>query len=74
MLVISEAQVRGLLDLDELIATLEQAHIQFSAGRVVMPVRSARTAASTICSDAFTAPLGRTLCQSVCPCEPIKSI
>lgn len=39
MLVISEAQVRGLLDLDELIAALEQAHIQFSAGRVVMPVR-----------------------------------
>ena len=39
MRVISEAQVRGLLDLDELIAALEQAHIQFSAGRVVMPVR-----------------------------------
>ena len=39
MLVISEAQVRGLLDLDELISALEQAHVQFSAGRVVMPVR-----------------------------------
>ena len=39
MLVISEAQVKGLLDLDELIAALEHAHIQFSAGRVVMPVR-----------------------------------
>ncbi len=39
MLVISEKQVRDLLDLDELIAALEQAHVQFSAGRVVMPVR-----------------------------------
>ncbi len=39
MLVISENQVQGLLDLDELIATLEQAHVQFSAGKVVMPVR-----------------------------------
>ena len=39
MLVISENEVRGLLDLDELISALEQAHIQFSAGKVVMPVR-----------------------------------
>ena len=39
MLVISETQVQGLLDLDELIAALEQAHVQFSAGKVVMPVR-----------------------------------
>ncbi len=39
MLVISEKQVKGLLDLDELIAALEQAHVQFSAGKVVMPVR-----------------------------------
>ncbi len=39
MLVISEKQVRDLLDLDELIAALEQAHVQFSAGKVVMPVR-----------------------------------
>ena len=39
MLVISEKQVQGLLDLDELIAALEQAHVQFSAGKVVMPVR-----------------------------------
>ena len=39
MLVISESEVKGLLDLDELIAALEQAHVQFSAGRVVMPVR-----------------------------------
>ncbi len=39
MLVISETQVKDLLDLDELIAALEQAHVEFSAGRVVMPVR-----------------------------------
>ena len=39
MLVISEKQVRDLLDLDELISALEQAHVQFSAGKVVMPVR-----------------------------------
>jgi len=39
MLVISENEVKDLLDLDELIAALEQAHIQFSAGSVVMPVR-----------------------------------
>ena len=39
MLVVSENEVKDLLDLDELIAALEQAHIQFSAGRVVMPVR-----------------------------------
>ena len=39
MLVISESEVRGLLDLDELIAVLERAHVQFSAGKVVMPVR-----------------------------------
>ena len=39
MLVISEEQVRGLLDLEELISALEQAHVQFSAGKAVMPVR-----------------------------------
>ncbi len=39
MLVISKKQVEELLDLDELIGALEQAHVQFSAGRVVMPVR-----------------------------------
>ena len=39
MLVISEKQVKDLLDLDELISALEQAHVQFSAGKVVMPVR-----------------------------------
>jgi len=39
MLVISEQQVRGLLDLNELIQALEQAHIQYSSHRAVMPVR-----------------------------------
>lgn len=39
MLVLSEKQVQSLIDLDELIATLEQAHIQYSTGKAVMPVR-----------------------------------
>jgi len=39
MLLLSEAQVQGLIDIDELIATLEQAHVQYSAGNAVMPVR-----------------------------------
>lgn len=39
MLVLSEKQVQSLLDLDELIAALEQAHIQYSTGKAVMPVR-----------------------------------
>jgi len=39
MLVLSEKQVQGLIDLDELIAVLEQAHIQYSTGKAVMPVR-----------------------------------
>jgi len=39
MLILSEAQVQNLIDLDELIAVLEQAHIQYSTGRAVMPVR-----------------------------------
>ena len=39
MLVLSESQVRSLIDLDELITALEQAHIQYSTGRAVMPVR-----------------------------------
>jgi alanine dehydrogenase len=39
MLVLSEKQVQGLIDLDELIAALEQAHIQYSTGNAVMPVR-----------------------------------
>ncbi|HEX6770010.1 MAG TPA: ornithine cyclodeaminase family protein [Candidatus Binatia bacterium] len=39
MLVLSELQVQKLIDLDELIAALEQAHIQYSTGKAVMPVR-----------------------------------
>ncbi len=39
MLVLSEKQVQSLIDLDELIAALEQAHIQYSTGKAVMPVR-----------------------------------
>jgi ornithine cyclodeaminase/alanine dehydrogenase-like protein (mu-crystallin family) len=33
MLLLSEQQVQALIDIDELIATLEQAHIQYSTGR-----------------------------------------
>lgn len=39
MLVLSETQVRGLIDIDELIRALGQAHIQYSTGKAVMPVR-----------------------------------
>jgi alanine dehydrogenase len=39
MLVLSEEQVRSLIDIEELIAALEQAHIQYSTGKAVMPVR-----------------------------------
>ena len=39
MLVLSEQQVQRLIDIEELIAALEQAHIQYSAGKAVMPVR-----------------------------------
>lgn len=39
MLLLSETQVESLIDLDELIAALEQAHIQYSTGHAVMPVR-----------------------------------
>jgi ornithine cyclodeaminase/alanine dehydrogenase-like protein (mu-crystallin family) len=39
MLVISEQQVRGLVDIDELIEALEKAHTQYSTDRAVMPVR-----------------------------------
>lgn len=39
MLVLSENQVQSLIDLNELIAALEQAHIQYSTGNAVMPVR-----------------------------------
>ena len=39
MLLLSEKQVQRLIDIDELIASLEQAHIQYSNGKAVMPVR-----------------------------------
>jgi alanine dehydrogenase len=39
MLVLSEEQVRSLIDTEELITALEQAHIQYSTGKAVMPVR-----------------------------------
>ena len=39
MLVLSEKQVQSLIDIDELITALEQAHIQYSTGKAVMPVR-----------------------------------
>jgi alanine dehydrogenase len=39
MLVLSASQVQNLIDLDELIGALEQAHVQYSTGKAVMPVR-----------------------------------
>ncbi len=39
MRLLSETQVRSLIDIDELIAALERAHIQYSTGKAVMPVR-----------------------------------
>lgn len=39
MLVLSQTQVQSLIDIDELIAVLEQAHVQYSTGKAVMPVR-----------------------------------
>jgi len=39
MLILSETDVRKLLDIDELISALEQAHIQYSSGQAIMPVR-----------------------------------
>ena len=39
MLVLSEGQVRSLIDVEELISALGQAHIQYSTGKAVMPVR-----------------------------------
>jgi alanine dehydrogenase len=39
MLVLSEEQVRSLIDIEELIAALERAHIQYSTGKAIMPVR-----------------------------------
>ena len=39
MLALSEKEIRQLLSIEELIHTLEQAHIQYSTGKAVMPVR-----------------------------------
>jgi len=39
MLLLSEREVQSLIDVDELITALEQAHIQYSTGKAVMPVR-----------------------------------
>lgn len=39
MLLLSEKQVESLIDIDELIVSLEQALIQYSTGNAVMPVR-----------------------------------
>jgi alanine dehydrogenase len=39
MLVLSEKQVQSLIEIEELIAALSQAHIQYSTGKAVMPVR-----------------------------------
>jgi alanine dehydrogenase len=39
MLLLSESEVHSLIDIDELITALEQAHIQYSTGKAVMPVR-----------------------------------
>lgn len=38
-MVLSEKQVQSLIDIDELILTLEKAHVQYSMGNAVMPVR-----------------------------------
>jgi alanine dehydrogenase len=39
MLVLSEKEIQSLIDIEELVRALEQAHIQFSTGKAVMPVR-----------------------------------
>lgn len=39
MLVLPENEIRRLIDTEKLIAALEQAHVQFSIGKAVMPVR-----------------------------------
>ncbi len=39
MLVLSEKEIQSLIDVEELIRALEKAHIQFSTGKAVMPVR-----------------------------------
>lgn len=39
MLFLSESEVQSLIELPELITALEQAHIEYSTGKAVMPVR-----------------------------------
>ena len=39
MLVLSEKEIRRLIDIEEMIGALEKAHLQFSTGKAVMPVR-----------------------------------
>jgi ornithine cyclodeaminase/alanine dehydrogenase len=39
MLILSESEIQSLIEIDELTAALEQAHIQYSTGDAVMPVR-----------------------------------
>jgi alanine dehydrogenase len=39
MLILSEKEVQSLIDIDELIEALKHAHIQYSTGNAVMPVR-----------------------------------
>ncbi|HEU4344295.1 MAG TPA: ornithine cyclodeaminase family protein [Candidatus Binatia bacterium] len=39
MLVLSEREVQSLIEIPQLIAALEQAHVQYSTGKAVMPVR-----------------------------------
>ena len=48
MLVLSEKDVQGLLRVEELIETLEQAHIQFSTGKVLAGKKPGRTSAEEI--------------------------
>ena len=38
-MVLSEREIQSLIDVEELIRALERAHIQFSSGKAVMPVR-----------------------------------
>jgi len=39
MLILSEKEIQSLIDIEELIEALEHAHIQYSTGNAVMPVR-----------------------------------
>src|SRR5512145_878085 len=39
MLILSEKEIQSLIDIEELIEALKQAHIQYSTGNAVMPVR-----------------------------------